>query len=128
MFAALFIGWGAAVGVTAGAHRLWAHRTYKATWQLRVLLMIMQTICFQNHVYEWVRDHRVHHKYTDTDADPHNSSRGFFFSHVGWLLVKKHKDVKLKGRSVDMSDLETDPIVMFQKKYVLMYFFVNHII
>ena len=45
--------------------------------------------------------------------------RGFFFSHVGWLLVKKHDDVKVKGKAVDMSDLEQDPVVMFQKKYFL---------
>lgn len=58
----------------------------------------------------------MHHKFCDTDADPHNSKRGFFFSHMGWLLIAKHPDVKLKGKSVDMSDLEADPIVMWQKK------------
>lgn len=44
----------------------------------------------KNCMYVWVRDHRQHHKYSDTDADPHNASRGFFFSHVGWLMSKKH--------------------------------------
>lgn len=66
----------AGMGITAGAHRLWAHRTYKAKLPLRILLTIFQTMAFQNHIYEWVRDHRVHHKFTDTDADPHNASRG----------------------------------------------------
>lgn len=60
---------------------------------------------------------RAHHKFTDTDADPHNFKRGFFFSHIGWLMVKKHPDVKHVGGKIDMSDLERDPIVMFQKKY-----------
>ena len=78
--------------------------------------MVFQTVAFQNHIYEWVRDHRVHHKFTDTDADPHNSKRGFFFSHMGWLMVRKHPDVFTKGKTVDMSDLERDPIVMWQKK------------
>ncbi|CAF4848120.1 unnamed protein product [Pieris macdunnoughi] len=109
----------AAMGVTAGAHRLWAHRAYKARWPLRLFLAILQTIAFQNHIYEWVRDHRVHHKYTETDADPHNAKRGFFFSHIGWLMLRKHKDVLEKGASVDMSDIERDPIVMFQKKTYL---------
>ena len=59
---------------------------------------------------------RVHHKYTETDADPHNARRGFFFSHMGWLMVRKHKEVFEKGGLVDMSDLEKDPIVMFQKR------------
>ncbi|XP_018565934.1 acyl-CoA Delta(11) desaturase-like [Anoplophora glabripennis] len=109
----------AGMGITAGAHRLWAHRTYVAKLPLRILLMIMQTTALQNHIYEWTRDHRVHHKFTETDADPHNAKRGFFFSHVGWLMVRKHKDVFIKGKTVDLSDLEADPVVMFQKKYYL---------
>lgn len=45
---------------------------------------------------------------------------GFFFSHIGWLMVRKHKDVIVKGKTVDLSDLEADPLVMFQKKWVHM--------
>lgn len=70
----------------------------------------------QNHLYEWSRDHRVHHKYSETDADPHNATRGFFFSHVGWLLCRKHPDVIEKGRGIDCSDLIADPLIRFQKK------------
>lgn len=68
----------ASIGVTGGAHRLWAHRSYKAKLPLRIILMLWQTMAFQNHIYEWCRDHRVHHKFTDTDADPHNAKRGTF--------------------------------------------------
>lgn len=74
------------------------------------------SLFFQNDVSEWARDHRVHHKFSETDADPHNATRGFFFSHVGWLLVRKHPDVKEKGKTIDMSDLEADPFLRFQKK------------
>ncbi|XP_043495548.1 acyl-CoA Delta-9 desaturase-like [Polistes fuscatus] len=105
------------LSITAGAHRLWAHKAYKAKWPMRVILMICQTMAFQNHIYEWVRDHRVHHKFTDTDADPHNSKRGFFFSHIGWLMVRKHPDVVKKGATIDMSDLEKDPVVVWQRRY-----------
>lgn len=35
------------MGVTGGAHRLWSHRAYKATWQLRTILMLLQTLAFQ---------------------------------------------------------------------------------
>lgn len=73
----------------------------------------------QNHIYEWVRDHRVHHKFTDTDADPHNAKRGFFFSHMGWLLIRKHPDVITKGKTVDMTDLEQDFVVVWQRRSVL---------
>ncbi|CAH0723839.1 unnamed protein product, partial [Brenthis ino] len=69
-----------------------------------------------NSVYIWCRDHRLHHRYSDTDADPHNSKRGFFFSHIGWLMCRKHPYVKALGKRIDMSDLESDWMVMFQKK------------
>lgn len=106
-------------GITGGAHRLWAHRTYKAKWPLRLLLMIFNTMAFQDSIYSWSRDHRVHHKYSETDADPHNATRGFFFSHVGWLLCRKHPEVLKKGKNIDLSDLKADPIVMFQDRFYL---------
>ncbi|KAM5271637.1 acyl-CoA desaturase 1 isoform 2-T2 [Ctenodactylus gundi] len=106
-----------ALGITAGAHRLWSHRTYKARLPLRVFLIIANTMAFQNDVYEWARDHRAHHKFSETHADPHNSRRGFFFSHVGWLLVRKHPAVKEKGGLLDMSDLKAEKLVMFQRRY-----------
>lgn len=104
-------------GITAGVHRLWAHRSYKAKWPLQLFLVILNTMAFQDPAIDWARDHRVHHKYSETDADPHNAKRGFFFSHIGWLLVRKHPEVKEKGKGIDMSDLENNPILAFQKKY-----------
>lgn len=106
-----------ALGITAGAHRLWAHRSYKAKLPLRIVLIVLNTIAFQDCALHWARDHRVHHKYSETDADPHNATRGFFFSHIGWLLCKKHPDVVAKGRTIDISDLRADPVLRFQRKY-----------
>lgn len=107
------------LGITAGAHRLWAHRSYKARVPLRLMLVIFNTIAFQDAAMHWARDHRVHHKYSETDADPHNATRGFFFSHIGWLLCRKHPDVKAAGSKLDISDLQADPILRFQKDYYL---------
>lgn len=105
-----------ALGITAGAHRLWSHRTYKAKTPFRILLAIMQSSAFQNDILDWSRDHRVHHKYSETDADPHNAKRGFFFSHIGWLLMRKHPNVKSKGKEIDLSDLYSDKVVTIQRK------------
>lgn len=107
-------------GITAGAHRLWSHRAYKAKWPLRLFLAFCNTLAFENSVIEWSRDHRVHHKYSETDADPHNAKRGFFFSHMGWLLCKKHPDVIQQGKKIDISDLYADPITRFQHKYYML--------
>ncbi|XP_049868603.1 acyl-CoA Delta-9 desaturase-like [Pectinophora gossypiella] len=104
------------MGITAGAHRYWTHRSYKAKLPLQVLLMLFNCIALQNPIIDWARDHRMHHKYSETDADPHNAKRGFFFSHIGWLMVRKHPDIKAKGHTIDMSDLMSDPVLQFQKK------------
>ncbi|KAK3920587.1 Acyl-CoA desaturase [Frankliniella fusca] len=114
---ALLIVFVSGMAVLLGAHRLYSHRSYKATFLLRLLVVLWHTVSSQNCLWVWVRDHRQHHKYSDTDADPHNARRGFFFSHIGWLMVRKHPAVFEAGRKVDMSDIEADWLVMFQKKY-----------
>nr|XP_024218539.1 acyl-CoA Delta(11) desaturase-like [Halyomorpha halys] len=105
------------LGLTAGAHRLWSHRSYKARWPVQLFLMLCFTMGHQKSIYKWVRDHRIHHKYTDTDGDPHNIRRGFFFAHIGWILSKKLPYTIEKGKLEDMSDLKANPIVMFQHNH-----------
>lgn len=105
------------LGITAGVHRLWSHRSYKAGRVVRGFLMLMNSIANQGSIWHWARDHRVHHKHSETDADPHNATRGFFFAHMGWLFVKKHPDVVFEGKKLDFSDLEADGFVVFQRRF-----------
>lgn len=109
----------AGVGITAGPHRLWAHKAYKAKFPLRLILVAMNCVSFQNSIIEWVRDHQAHHKWSDTDADPHNIKRGFFFAHMGWLLSRKHPMVKEMGKKLDLSDMYSDPLLVFQQRFYL---------
>lgn len=109
----------AGLGITAGAHRLWSHRCYRAKLPLRVFLMLCNSMAFQGSIFEWSRDHRVHHKGSDTTADPHNSERGLFFSHMGWVMVRKHKNVRKAGLKLDFTDLLADSVVTFQRKHYM---------
>ncbi|XP_008555201.1 acyl-CoA Delta-9 desaturase-like [Microplitis demolitor] len=110
-------GIAAGVGITGGAHRLWAHRSYSAKVPLRILLAYLYCMAGQTHMSKWIRDHRTHHRYTETHADPHNSNRGFFFSHVGWLMMRRHPAVIKYGSKIDMSDVKNDPVIKFFDKY-----------
>ncbi|KZC13887.1 Acyl-CoA Delta(11) desaturase [Dufourea novaeangliae] len=123
IFWGFFIGFIAAEGTGLGAHRGASHKSFKASTPLRVALMLSQTIAGQNSTFTWARDHILHHKYSDTDADPHNSNRGFFFAHMGWLMMKKHPLLRQKQREMDVSDLLQDKILMFQHKYFLYLYF-----
>ena len=107
------------LGITAGAHRLWAHKSYHASKPLKILLMLFNCGTNQGSIFHWSRDHRLHHKYSDTPLDPHNINQGFFYSHVGWLLVKKTPELIEEGKRIEMSDLKNDKVVMFQKKHYL---------
>uniref|UniRef100_H2YFE1 Fatty acid desaturase domain-containing protein n=1 Tax=Ciona savignyi TaxID=51511 RepID=H2YFE1_CIOSA len=134
---------GSAFGVTAGVHRYWSHRSYKATLPLRIFLAFLHTLALQvnctvayvvsfrptytkynqyllsqNSAVRWATNHRVHHKYSETDADPHNAARGFFFSHIGWLITKEHPLVDEKRKEINISDLLEDKVAAFQHRYV----------
>ncbi|XP_062535970.1 stearoyl-CoA desaturase 5 isoform X3 [Armigeres subalbatus] len=115
-----FVGGCAGFGVTGGVHRLWCHKAYKAKLPLRIILMCCYSIAGQNTIYDWVRDHRIHHKYSETDGDPHNSNRGFLYAHVGWLMLRKHPECIKKGRLIDMSDITSDPVVQFHHKHFVL--------
>lgn len=107
------------LGITAGTHRLWSHKSYAASRPLRWFLMCMNCMAFQGSILEWSRDHRTHHKGSETNADPHNASRGFFFAHCGWIMVRKHDQVKIQGKKINLQDLYDDQVVMFQHRHYL---------
>jgi stearoyl-CoA desaturase (delta-9 desaturase) len=103
-------------GITAGAHRLWTHKSYKATSLYRWVVMFFNSIANQGGILNWTMDHRVHHKYSETRADPHNALRGFFFAQIGWLCLRKDPRVKCAGKHIPIDDLKALPEVMFQKR------------
>lgn len=102
--------------LAAGYHRLFAHRSYKATKSLSIGLMLAGTAAVEGSLRWWARDHRAHHKYVDTDRDPYSAVKGFWYAHVGWMLVKQDAD---KIGRVSIKDLNEDPIVRFQHRYYL---------
>ncbi|KAF2349160.1 Fatty acid desaturase domain [Trinorchestia longiramus] len=109
------------LGITMGTHRLWTHKAFKAVLPVRIVLMLMNSLAFQESIYLWCQNHRVHHKWSDTDRDFTNSRRGFFFAHMGWKMYETHPEV-IKGRKmIDCSDLLQDPVVKFQNDY---YYFI----
>ncbi|XP_045534746.1 acyl-CoA Delta-9 desaturase [Papilio machaon] len=118
VFATIFVS---GLGITAGVHRLWSHRAYKATTPLRVILALLFTITGQRDIYTWALDHRVHHKYSESVADPHDVRRGFWFAHVGWLVLTPHPAVENRRAALRLTslDLLADPVVRIQKKYFI---------
>ncbi|KAI9346976.1 hypothetical protein BDR26DRAFT_817656 [Obelidium mucronatum] len=114
LYFALFFYFFTGMGITAGYHRYWSHRSYEASRVWELILLAAGTGAMEGSVKWWCHGHRIHHRFTDTDKDPYNAKRGFFWSHIGWMIFKEEKKAK-----VDISDLNRDPLLRFQHKHYL---------
>ena len=84
-------------GVTAGLHRYFSHRAYKTSRVFQFLLALLGSLSVQKGVLWWAANHRHHHKHSDQEADIHSPTlRGFWWSHVGWILSSRYEDTKLE--------------------------------
>src|SRR3954469_23872807 len=75
--------------VTATYHRYFSHRSYKTSRAFQFLLALGAQSAAQKGVLWWAGHHRWHHKYSDTKDDVHSPGRrGFWYSHMGWVVGK----------------------------------------
>jgi stearoyl-CoA desaturase (delta-9 desaturase) len=113
---AMFLGFVAVTGfsITAGYHRLFAHKSFEAKWPLRFLVLVFGAGAFENSVLMWTSEHRRHHKHTDHEEDPYDITKGFFHAHIGWLLFKLNPAPPFDN----VLDLQKDPLVRWQHRHV----------
>lgn len=104
------------LSITAGYHRLFAHRSYEINNFAKFLLLLVGSSAFQGSALKWSSDHRRHHQFIDTEKDPYSIEKGFWHAHMGWLFYKSTVDLKIKA-----PDLEKDLLVMNQHQYYLIW-------
>jgi stearoyl-CoA desaturase (delta-9 desaturase) len=111
---ALALVWLACCGlsITGGYHRLFSHATYRAHPAVRLFYLLFGAASAQNSALKWSADHRRHHQFTDQEADPYNIRRGFWWAHIGWVLVKEPPTDYAR-----VPDLAADPLVRFQHRW-----------
>lgn len=102
--------------ISAGYHRLYSHRSYRASAPIEYFVLAWGAAAFQGSARWWARNHRAHHRYVDTDKDPYTVRRGFWHAHIGWMLFKQQ--ASRVGR-VDISDLNANPRVMWQHRHYI---------
>ncbi|WP_290653815.1 fatty acid desaturase [Idiomarina sp.] len=108
----------AGISITAGYHRLWSHKTYDAHPVVRFIFAIGGALALQNSALHWSSDHRVHHTHVDdNDKDPYSAKRGFWYSHIGWML-REYQASRYSDYN-NVKDLQKDPIVMWQHRHYL---------
>ena len=74
------------LGINIGYHRLLTHRGFSCPRWFEHALAIVGICNLQDSPARWVAIHRLHHKHTDEQPDPHSPLVNFLWGHVGWLL------------------------------------------
>jgi stearoyl-CoA desaturase (delta-9 desaturase) len=106
------------MSITAGYHRLWSHKAYTANKFVRVVLAIGGAMSLQNSILHWCSDHRIHHRHVDdNDHDPYSAKKGFWYSHIGWML--REYQIHRYADYSNCRDLQKDSVVMWQHKHYL---------
>ena len=73
--------------VTLAYHRYFSHRAFKTSRVFQFILALGAQSAGQKGVIWWASHHRWHHKHSDEPQDVHSARRrGFWYSHVGWVL------------------------------------------
>jgi fatty-acid desaturase len=105
------------MGLTVGYHRLFTHRSFSCPLWVERTLAVLGCCCGQDSPTYWVAVHRRHHQYSDGELDPHSPQRGFFWGHVGWLVLER--DNLERGPLMDCyaKDLRRDPFQVWLVKH-----------
>jgi stearoyl-CoA desaturase (Delta-9 desaturase) len=87
-----------AFGITAGYHRYFSHRSYRTGRAFQLVLALLGTLPLQKGVLWWAGHHRQHHRDSDGEADVHSPiRRGFWWSHMGWIVAPDYKQTDWAG-------------------------------
>ncbi len=117
-FSAVVLYWiSLSFGIGMGYHRLLTHRSYKVPKVIEYFLAICGTLALEGGPIFWVATHRIHHKFSDQDGDPHTPRDGRWWAHIIWMLVGDvtHCDTEMAAKFAP--DLYKDRFMMWLSIY-----------
>jgi stearoyl-CoA desaturase (delta-9 desaturase) len=75
--------------ITGFYHRYFSHKTFNTSRFVQFVFAVIGIASVQRGPLWWASHHRNHHRYADTDRDPHSPKHGFWSSHLGWFLTRR---------------------------------------
>ena len=101
-----------ALGINIAYHRLLTHRSFKCPLWWEHVMVTIAICCLEDAPGSWVATHRLHHNDSDEPPDPHTPRAGFFWSHMGWLLVENQNIRTVSAYERFAHDVLRDPYYM----------------
>ena len=115
---AMFLHWlTGGIGITLGYHRLITHRSFQTPKWLEYALLFCGTLACQRPL-DWVAKHRMHHEFADSPEDPHDVHRGFWWTHIGWMVHRLPCDRDVPRYTKDIAG---DPVYRFLDRSMLLW-------
>jgi len=109
------------IGITLGYHRLLSHRSFQVPQWLEYIIITIGALALQGGPVFWVGGHRQHHGFTeDNQKDPYSANKGFWWSHMMWIMYSKPEHFQRSNYSKFAPDLADDPYYKFLDTYFLL--------
>jgi stearoyl-CoA desaturase (delta-9 desaturase) len=111
----LFMHWvTGGLGITLGWHRLVTHRSFQTPKWLEYFLVFCGSLAMQHGPIEWTGLHRHHHLHSDQEVDHHDSNKGFWWSHMQWMLHEVPAEQEIFRLTKDIAN---DPFYQFIERF-----------
>ena len=107
------------MGITIGYHRLLTHQGFTCPKWFEYTLAVLGICCLQDSPARWVAIHRVHHKHSDEQPDPHSPLVTFLWGHMAWLFFKNRDHLRVGNFERYVRDLLRDPFYLALERNAL---------
>jgi stearoyl-CoA desaturase (delta-9 desaturase) len=105
------------LGVTVGYHRLLTHRSFQTPRVMEYALAALGGLANQGGPISWVAVHRVHHRHSDDEGDPHSPRDGLWWAHVFWWWPRAPALHQPAAYERHVPDLAGDPVHRMLQRY-----------
>lgn len=99
------------MGITVGFHRLFCHSSFGTSNFWHLILAYLGNIAIYGSSIQWTSMHMTHHKYSDTEKDPH-------YTGIRYILWKENKPTEFNRRT--LSRLYRNPLHKFFHNYYIL--------
>lgn len=119
---AIFLHWlFGSIGICLGYHRLLTHRSFQVPKWLEYIITTIGVLALQGGPIFWVAGHRQHHAHPEDEVkDPYSARRGFWWSHMLWLVLQRKEFFEYETYKRYAPDLDRDPYYRWLNQYFLL--------
>lgn len=108
------------IGICLAYHRLLTHRSFKVPKWLEYVVATIGALAIEGGPIFWVAGHRIHHLHTeDIVHDPYSAKRGFWWSHMQWMLYPRDEHFDYGFYKKYAPDLAKDGYYRWLDRYFL---------